>query len=535
MNDIEIAKSVSKKNILEICDELEIDRNLIDQYGDYKAKIKFNDVMKNKNGKVILVTAINPTPFGEGKTTISIGLLDALRYMKKNALGVLREPSLGPVFGLKGGATGGGYAQVVPMEDINLHFTGDLHAITSANNLISAAIDNHIYQGNELRIDQNRIAFKRCLDVNDRSLRDKFNITAASEVMSIFCLSNDLDDLKENLGNIIAAYNLDGNPVYVRDLNIVGSLAVILKDAINPNIVQTLENNPVLIHGGPFANISIGCNSIIATKLGRRLSDYVVTEAGFGSDLGAEKFFDIKCRKAGIKPDCVVLVCTIKALKYNGGVTQENLDQVNVDAVHKGLPNLNVHIENMLKFNSNVIVCLNKYKTDSLEEIDVVRKSVQCYNVPFVISDSYIKGGVGSIVLADEVINSLNKENEFKYLYDVDDSITNKIEKLCKEVYRAKDVEYSELDKEKIELFNKLELNNMPICISKTQYSITDDPHKLGYSIDHTMHIRDLEVYNGAGFIVAFMGKTVTMPGLPKVPNYEHIDLNDNFEVVGLS
>lgn len=532
MNDIDIAKSVQKKEILEITRELEIDDDLVESYGKYKAKIKFNDVLNSKNGKLVLVTAINPTPFGEGKTTISIGLLDGLRYMKQNAIAVLREPSLGPVFGFKGGATGGGYSQVVPMEDINIHFTGDIHAITTANNLICAAVDNHIYQGNELGI--KKVTFKRCLDVNDRALRDNFNITAASEVMTIFGLSNDLQELKENLGNIIVGYTEEGKAVFARDLNIEGSLAVILKDAINPNIVQTLEQNPVLIHGGPFANVSIGCNSIIATKLGLKLSDIVITEAGFGSDLGAEKFFDIKCRKAGIKPDCVVLVCTIKALKYNGGV-ESDFHIENVDAVHKGLPNLNVHIENMQKFNSNIIVCLNKYDTDTMEEIDVVRQCCKCYNVPFVISDSYSKGGVGSVVLAKEVLDTLEKENEFKYLYDEFDSIEDKIDKICKEIYHAGNVEYSELANTKLQLIKNLELTHLPVCISKTQYSISDDPKVLGYPEGHTMHVRDIEIYNGAGFVTVLMGKTLTMPGLPKKPNYEKIDIDDNLEIVGLS
>ena len=392
MSDIEIARSCVKKNIKDICYKVGLDDDLFEVYGDFKAKVKYNDILNSKNGKLILVTAISPTPFGEGKTTVSIGLLDGLCSLKKDAIGVLREPSLGPVFGMKGGAAGGGYSQVVPMEDINLHFTGDFHAITAANNLIAAAIDNHIYQGNKLGINENMILFKRCLDVNDRALRDRFNITAASEVMSIFCLANDLSDLRERLANIIVAYNIDNVPVYVRDLNLEGSLVVLLKDALNPNMVQTLENNPVLVHGGPFANIAHGCNSVIATKLGIKLADYVVTEAGFGSDLGAEKFFDIKCRKTNLKPDCVVLVATIKSLKYNGGVSKEDIMKPSVDAVRRGLPNLNVHIENMLKFNSNLIVCLNKYDTDTLEEIDVVRQCCNCYDIPFTMCDSYSKG-----------------------------------------------------------------------------------------------------------------------------------------------
>ena len=533
MKDIDIARSVKKTKIIDITNSLGIEESLVERYGDYKAKIKFNDIMTGNKGKLILVTAINPTPLGEGKTTISIGLLDGLRYMKKNAIGVLREPSLGPVFGFKGGATGGGFAQVVPMEDINLHFTGDIHAITTANNLISAAVYNHIYQGNELKINKDKILFKRCLDINDRELRKDFNITAASEVMSVFCMSNDIHDLKNNLGNIMVAYDINNKPVYVKDLKLEGSLTAILKDAINPNIVQTLENSPVLIHGGPFANISIGCNSIIATKLGMKLADYVVTEAGFGSDLGAEKFFDIKCRKAKIKPDCVVLVCTIKALKYNGGA--EDYYKKNIDAVYKGLPNLNVHIENMLRFNSNLIVCLNKYETDSLEEIDVVRKCCECYNIPFVISDSYSKGGVGSVMLASEVLKALDKKNEFKFLYDLDDSVENKIGKICAMIYHAVKITYSKEALEKLEEIKRLNLEHLPICISKTQYSITDDPKILGYPTGHTMHVRDIEFYTGAGFIVVLMGTTLTMPGLPKVPNYEKISLDDNLNITGLS
>lgn len=535
MSDIEIARSCIKKNIKDICSKVGLSEELYECYGSYKAKVKYNEVLNNKNGKLILVTAINPTPYGEGKTTISIGLLDGLCSIKKNAIGVLREPSLGPVFGFKGGAAGGGYAQIVPMEDINLHFTGDLHAITSANNLISAAVDNHIYQGNSLGIDENRIMFKRCLDVNDRALREKFNITAASEVMSIFCLAKDLNDLREKLGNILVAYSVNNEPIYVKDLHLEGSLVVLLKEAMNPNLVQTLENNPVLVHGGPFANIAHGCNSIIATKLGKKLADYVITEAGFGSDLGAEKFFDIKCRKASLKPDCVVLVATIKALKYNGGLSKEELMKEDVDAVRRGLPNLNVHIENMLKFNSNLIVCLNKYDTDTPEEIDVVRQSVACYDIPFVISDSFSKGGIGSVVLAREVIDMCEKENNFNLLYEDDLSTKEKIEKLCHEIYHAGGVTYSDVALEKLAEIERLDLGHLPVCISKTQYSISDDAKKLGYPTGHEMHVRDIELYNGAGFVTVLMGTTIKMPGLPKVPNYEKIDLDEDFEIVGLS
>ena len=421
LSDIQISQAAKVEKITKIAEKLNIEEEYLELYGYDKAKINLNIFKKYENkpdGKLILVTAINPTPLGEGKSTTSIGLVDAMCKLNKKALGALREPSLGPVFGVKGGAAGGGYAQINPMADLNLHFTGDLHAITSANNLISACLDNHIYQGNSLGIDETRILFKRCLDVNDRALRDKFNITAASEVMSVFCLATDLSDLREKLANIMVAYNMNNDPVYVRDLNLEGSLVVLLKDALNPNMVQTLENNPVLVHGGPFANIAHGCNSVIATKLGIKLADYVVTEAGFGSDLGAEKFFDIKCRKAKLKPDCVVLVATIKALKYNGGVSKDEIMESSVDAVRRGLPNLNVHIENMLKFNSNLIVCLNKYDTDSQEEIDIVRQCCNCYGIPFVICDSYSKGGIGAVVLAKEVCDMCEKENEFKLLYD---------------------------------------------------------------------------------------------------------------------
>lgn len=535
MNDIEIAKGCLKKNIHDVCRKLGLDDEMYDVYGNYKAKIKYNNVFNSKNGKLILVTAINPTPYGEGKTTVSIGLVDGLCSLKKDAIGVLREPSLGPVFGMKGGACGGGYSQMVPMDDINLHFTGDLHAITSANNLIVAALENHIYHGNSLSINENKILFKRCLDVNDRALRDKFNITAASEVMSIFCLSTDIVDLREKLGNIMVAYDINDKPVYVKDLNLEGSLTVLLKDALNPNIVQTLENNPILVHGGPFANIAHGCSSIIATRLGMKLADYVVTEAGFGADLGAEKFFDIKCRKANLKPDCVVLVATIKALKYNGGLSNEDICFHSVDFVERGLSNLNVHIENMLKFNSNLIVCLNKYETDTSEEIDIVRQCCKRYEIPFVICDSYNKGGIGAVVLAKEVCDLCERENNFRLLYNDFISAHEKIDIICKEIYHAGRVVYSDLAKMRLLEIEKMDLSHLPICISKTQYSISDDATKLGYPKDHEMFVRDIEVYNGAGFITVMMGKTIKMPGLPKKPKYEKIFLDDDGEIVGLS
>lgn len=503
--------------------------------------------MTGKKGKLILVTAINPTPYGEGKTTVSIGLHDGLRSINKKSIAVLREPSLGPVFGIKGGATGGRYAQVVPMEDINLHFNGDMHAITSANNLISAAIDNHLFFGNELNIDPNQIVFKRCLDMNDRALRnvlvqgnkninrsDGFNITAASEIMSILCLSKDLADLKYNLGNILIGYTINNKPVYTKDLKLEGSLAVLLKDAIKPNLVQTLENNPVLIHGGPFANIAHGCNSIIATNLGLQLADYVVTEAGFGSDLGAEKFFDIKCRKANLKPDCVVLVCTIKALKYNAGVKKESISKENVDAVQLGLSNLMVHLINLLKYTKNIIVTINKYATDTNAEIEVVRNYCKASNVSVVVSDSYLSGGVGSSVLAKKVVEMCARKNDFKLLYEDNLKIMDKIDKICKEIYHAGRVNYSKKALEKIKLLEKQELSHLPVCISKTQYSISDDPKKLGFPRNFEVSVQDVIPYIGAGFITVLLGDVMTMPGLAKKANYANINIDDNGVIEGI-
>ncbi len=547
MNDIEIAKTCTKKPIGEIANALGLDEEQYELYGKYKAKIKFNDVMTGHKGKLILVTAVNPTPYGEGKTTVSIGLVDALHHVGKNAIGVLREPSLGPVFGLKGGATGGGYSQVVPMEDINLHFTGDLHAITSCNNLISAAIDNHIYQGNFLNINPDKIYFKRCLDVNDRSLRrisyeikdgivekNSFDITAASEVMSIFCLSKDLEELKIKLGNILLAEDMAGNPVYAKDLKLEGSLVTLLKDAFNPNLVQTLENNPVIIHGGPFANIAHGCNSIVATNLGLKLGDYVVTEAGFGADLGAEKFMDVKCRVANLKPDCLVLAVTTRALKYNGGAKEEDINEENLIFLQQGLPNLQVHIENLKKFTSHIVVALNKFRNDTKEEIEMIKSFCESMDVGFSICETYLKGGVGAVALADKVCEICDYENDFKQLYDVTDSLTDKIEKICKEIYHAGKITYSKEAKEKMVMINKLDENDLPVCIAKTQYSISDDPKKLGYPKDYEVTVRDIELRTGAGFITVLLGSILTMPGLPKKPNYEIIDLDENNEIVGL-
>ena len=547
MTDIEIANSCRKKSIVEVAKDLGLDEGLLECFGKYKAKVNYYDVTTDKSGKLILVTSINPTPYGEGKTTVSIGLHDGLRSIGKDSVAVLREPSLGPVFGIKGGATGGRYAQVVPMEDINLHFTGDLHAITTANNLISAAIDNHIFFGNELGLDPNRIVFRRCMDMNDRALRsvtvkgggklereDAFNITAASEIMSILCLSKYMSDLKEKLGNILIGYTYDGKAIYSRDLKLVGALTVILKDAIKPNLVQTLENNPVLIHGGPFANIAHGCNSIIATNLGLKLAKYVVTEAGFGSDLGAEKFFDIKCRKAGLKPDCVVLVCTIKALKYNAGISKENILRENVEAVRMGLPNLMVHLMNLLKYTKNVIVTVNKYDTDTEEEIDIVRKYCSEAHVPFVVSDSYLNGGVGSQVLAKKVTEICEKENDFKLLYDDNLSIIEKINKVCTEIYHAGKVSFTEEALKKIQQLEQDELSHLPVCISKTQYSISDDPKKLGFPRDFEVTVKDVIPYTGAGFITVLLGDVMTMPALAKKANYENIDIDKDGNIVGI-
>ncbi len=547
MSDIEIAKTCVKKDIVEVAKKIGLDEDQIETYGRYKAKINFNDIMTKNNGKLILVTAINPTPYGEGKTTVSVGLVDAFNHLGKKVVGVLREPSQGPVFGMKGGATGGGYSQVVPMEDINLHFTGDLHAITSCNNLISAAIDNHIYQGNALNINPEKIFFQRCLDVNDRALRriqypvsdgvvesTGFNITAASEIMAIFCLAKDFNDLRFKLGNILIAEDKMGKPIYSRDLKIEGSLVTLLKDAFNPNLVQTLENNPVIIHGGPFANIAHGCNSIVATNLGLKLGDYVITEAGFGADLGAEKFMDIKCRLAGLKPDCVVLTVTTRALKHNGGAPKEEINDESIEYIEKGLPNLLVHIENLKKYTSNIVVTLNKFYTDTPSEIELIKKYCEEQGVAFALCETYSKGGVGGVALASQVIEMCNKENDFKFLYELDTPVTDKIEKICKEIYHAGTITYSPLAKEKIDMIDRLEESDLPICIAKTQYSISDDPEKLGYPKDFEVTVRDIELRTGAGFITVLLGKILTMPGLPKVPNYEIIDIDDNNEIVGL-
>ena len=537
MKDIEIAQKAEKKDIREVAKNIGVCAEDLILYGYDKAKLKCS--YGNKKANLILVTAINPTPFGEGKTTVSIGLGDALHDMKKNSIIVLREPSMGPVFGIKGGATGGGYSQVVPMEDINLHFTGDFHAITAANDLLCSAIDNHIFHGNKLDIQD--VCFKRCLDVNDRALRsvdvsgrkDSFSITAASEIMALFCLADSLDDLRRRLGNIVIGYNSKNESIYAKDLNIEGSLTVILKDAFLPNLVQTLEHTPTIIHGGPFANIAHGCNSIVATKLGMSLADYVVTEAGFGADLGAEKFLDIKCRKANLNPNCIVLVATIKALKYNGGVSKENVLAENISALKEGLPNLGRHIENLKKYGVPVVVCLNKYDTDTVGEIDEVYKYCSDLGVEFSISTAYLDGGKGAIDLAKKVITCCKKKSKFKLLYKDNLSLSEKIENICSEIYRASDVKYSEIAVEKLK---KLELDgkgSYPICIAKTQYSFSDDASKLCAPVNYSVLVRDVCLYNGAEFVTVLLGNIMTMPGLPVVPNYEKIDFVDD-KIVGL-
>ena len=533
MTDIEIAHNVELKDIKEIAQKINIEHS-IEVYGNNKAKIVYDEISSEKEGKLVLVTATSPTPYGEGKTTVSIGLTDALNYLGKKTIASLREPSLGPVFGMKGGATGGGYAQIIPMEDINLHFTGDFHAITSANNLLCAAIDNHLHQGNELNIDENNILFNRCLDVNDRALKDitinsktysreeSFDITAASEIMAIICLTTDLEDLKNKLDNILIAYTKDNKPVFAKDLNITGSLLVLLKDAIKPNLVQTLEGNPVIVHGGPFANIAHGCSSIIATKTSLKLSDYTITEAGFGSDLGAIKFHDIKCRKNQLMPDAVVLVTTVKALKYNG----------NGD-LYVGIQNLQAHLDILSKINKNIIVCLNKYDTDTEEEIKYIEDYCITRNHKFSISESYTKGGQGCIDLAKKIIE-IEEKDEYKEIYDINEPIQTKIEKILKEIYHAASIQYTDKAIEKLNKIKELNLDKLPLCIAKTQYSISDNKDMLGYPSNYLVTIKDVKLYNGAGFITIYLGNIITMPGLPSKPNYEKIKLKDN-EIIGLS
>ncbi len=524
MTDIEIARNCNKKDIVEIGKKLKLDSKDLILYGNDKAKI--NNVKSDKSGKLILVTATTPCPQGEGKTTVSIGLHDALCRLGKNSLAVLREPSMGPVFGMKGGATGGGYSQVVPMDEINLHFTGDFAAIEAANNLLCAAIDSHIYFGNELDIQE--VLFHRCLDVNDRFLRritgerdESFNITAASEIMALFCLAKDLADLKEKLGNIVIGVNSKNEFIYARDLKVVGSMAVLLKDAIKPNLVQTLENNPAIIHGGPFANIAHGCNSVIATKMGLNLADYVVTEAGFGADLGAEKFFDIKCRLNDLKPDCIVLVTTVRGLKYHGN-----------DNLEEGLKNLEAHINNLLLYSSNLVVDLNLFDDDKEEEIGLIRKYCEERSISFGVSSAFKDGSEGAINLANKVIDICNNRNDFKLLYEDDLDIKSKIEIICKKIYHADKVNYS--DKALDEIAKLEDKKSFPICIAKTQYSFSDNAKAIDVIDGFEVTVRDIRLYNGAGFITVLLGNIMTMPGLPKIPNYEHIDIEDG-NIIGLS
>lgn len=554
MTDIEMAEKAELKPIYEIAKETGIKDEELEQYGKYKAKInqKAFERLKNKDdGKLILVTAINPTPMGEGKTTMSIAIADGLRKINKKSILALREPSLGPVFGMKGGATGGGKSQVAPMIDINLHFTGDIHAITAANNLLSAMIDNHIYFGNELKIKE--VTWKRCMDLNDRQLRkvntglsgekrlvpreDGFDITVASEIMAIVCLSKDNQDLKKRIGNIIIGYNEKGNPVFAKDLKAEGAMATLLKDAINPNLVQTLEHTPALIHGGPFANIAHGCNSVRATKLALKLGDYVITEAGFGSDLGAEKFMDIKCRKADLVPSAVVCIATLKALKYHGGVQKDEVQKLNIEALKVGIKNLFVHIENMKNvYGVNVIVGLNKFNTDSEKEIEYIKSEVEKRGYVFSEIDGWAKGGDGAIDIANKLVEiTSNSQNlGLKYAYELNDSIEEKIAKIAKKIYRAKDVEYSEQAIKNIEKIKKLGYEKLPICIAKTQYSLSDDPNNLTCDNDYNIHVRDVILKSGSGFIVVLAGMIMTMPGLPKVPAAEKIDIDENGNITGI-
>lgn len=554
LTDIEIAKQADIKPISDIAEKLGISADELEFYGKYKAKLPLSLLKKYENkedGKLILVTAINPTPAGEGKTTVTVGLGEAMNRIGKKAVIALREPSMGPVFGIKGGAAGGGYAQVIPMEDINLHFTGDMHAITAANNLLCAIIDNHIQQGNELRIDPRRILFKRCLDMNDRALRnvviglggkvngvlreDGFMITVASEIMAILCLSSGIKDLKNRLGSILIAYTYDGTPVYARDLNAVGSMAALLKDAIKPNLVQTLENTPALMHGGPFANIAHGCNSVTATRLALKLGDYCITEAGFGADLGAEKFLDIKCRCAGLKPSCVVIVATIRALKYNGGVPKTELSKENTVALKNGIVNLETHIENMRKYGLPVVVAINRFATDTEAEIETIEAFCKEKDVPVSLTEVFARGGEGGKELAEKVVKTIEtKEAHFKPIYDEKLSIKEKLNVLAKEIYRAGDVVFTSNAEKAISEIEKLGKDKLPICVAKTQYSLSDDPQKLGSPKGFTLTVRDVRLSAGAGFIVALTGDIMTMPGLPKQPAAYKIDVDDDGNVSGL-
>ena len=553
-SDIQIAQEAKMEPIVKIAEKLNLGEDDIELYGKYKCKISLDMLNNNKDkkdGKLVLVTAINPTPAGEGKSTVTVGLGQALCKTGKKAVIALREPSLGPVFGVKGGAAGGGYAQVVPMEDINLHFTGDMHAITTANNLLCAAIDNHIHQGNNLRIDSRRIIFKRVMDMNDRALRnivvgmggkvngflreDGFMITVASEIMAILCLATSLSDLKERMGNILVAYDLDGNPVYAKQLEIQGAMALLMKDAVKPNLVQTLENTPAIIHGGPFANIAHGCNSIVATKMALKLGDVVVTEGGFGADLGAEKFLDIKCRYGDLSPNCIVVVATMRALKHHGGVKKEDLNTPNVEALAKGIVNLEKQIENMQKYNVPVVVAINKFVSDTEEEIQFIKDFCAKLGVKVALSDVWAKGGEGGLELANIVNEVLdNEESNFKVLYDEKESIKNKVLTIAREIYGAKNVLYPPAANRQIAELEKFELDKLPICMAKTQYSLSDNPSLLGRPENFDITVKEVRVSNGAGFIVVLTGDIMTMPGLPKVPAANRMDILESGEIVGL-
>lgn len=553
LTDIEIAQQAKMKKIADVAASIGITENELEPYGHYKAKINdslFDRLKDKKDGKLILVTAVNPTPAGEGKTTVSIGLGQGMCRLGKNAVIALREPSLGPVFGIKGGAAGGGYSQVVPMEDINLHFTGDMHAITSANNLMCAMLDNHIQQGNELGIDQRRVLVKRCLDMNDRALRnivcslggklngvpreDHFIITVASEVMAILCLSEDLFDLKRRLGNILVAYTYDGAPVYCKDIQADGAMTVLLKDAIKPNLVQTLENTPAIMHGGPFANIAHGCNSIRATKTALKLGDYCITEAGFGSDLGAEKFLDIKCRFAGLKPSCIVLVSTVRSMKYNGGVPKTELIGENMEALEKGSVNLGAHIDNLKKFGVPVVVAINHFYADTDKEIEFVKAFCESKGADFAVTKCFAEGGEGSKDLAEKVIDACEKENHFHHLYDLDMPLYEKVETIAKEIYGADGVEYTKEAKKSIDEFIALGADKIPVCMAKTQYSLSDNPTQLGRPKNFKITVSSASLSNGAGFIVLQTGSIMTMPGLSKSPAAYKIDIDETGNTVGL-
>ena len=553
MEDIEIARNTKLDNIVEIATKAGIKEDELEQYGKYKAKIDSKKLFKRleskQNGKLILVTSINPTPLGEGKTTMAIGIADGLSRIGKKAILALREPSLGPVFGIKGGATGGGHAQVAPMEEINLHFTGDIHAITSANDLLSAIIDNHIYFGNELGFE--KVTWKRCIDLNDRQLRkvetglsgeknivkreDGFDITVASEIMAILCLATDLQDLKRRIGNIIVGYNKEGKPITAKDLHAEGSLTVLLKDAIKPNLVQTLEHTPAIIHGGPFANIAHGCNSVIATKTALKLADYTITEAGFGSDLGAEKFLDIKCRKANLKPDAVVCVATIRALKYHGGQPKDQIKEENLEALKNGIANLNRHLDNLKnKFGLNVIVAINKFSTDTQAEINLLKQELDKQNIELSLVESHEKGSTGAVDIAEKLVKLVEREENFKYIYQDEDTIKEKIEKVACNIYGAEGVEYSKEALEKIEKIDKLGYSKYPVCIAKTQYSFSDDPKNLECKEPFKIHVNEINIKAGAEFIVAITGKIMTMPGLPRNPAAEKIDIDSDGNIVGI-